>query len=148
MLLTAAATLSFAVAALHTVIVFVGAPGYRYFGAGETIAQLADDGSPLPAVLTLGLAGVFTVFGLYAWSGAGHMHRLPLLRVGLVAIGVIYALRGLALVADLWALAGSLTEPALRSASFSLVSLVIGTVYLLGILREWSKLALTGDSGL
>ncbi|HEY3052961.1 MAG TPA: hypothetical protein VGK04_06170, partial [Thermoanaerobaculia bacterium] len=62
-----AALLTSTITVLHIVIVFVGAPGYRYFGAGEQIARLAEQGSPVPALLTLCIAAIFAVFSLYAF---------------------------------------------------------------------------------
>src|SRR5262245_49896623 len=89
---------SIAIAALHVVIVFIGPPAYRYFGAGEALARQAELGSLFPATLTLIVATAFALFGAYALSGAGTLRRLPLLRLGLTTIGVIYTLRGLLLV--------------------------------------------------
>ena len=51
--------LSFAVALLHIAIIFIGAPAYRYFGAGERMAQQAELGSWVPAIVTLVVAVVF-----------------------------------------------------------------------------------------
>ncbi|HWM93764.1 MAG TPA: hypothetical protein VN493_23600 [Thermoanaerobaculia bacterium] len=129
-----AGCLSAAVAALHVVIVFVGPRAYRYFGAGEDLARQAEAGSFLPAVITLGIAAVFTVFALYAFSGAGSIRRLPLLRTGLVVIGLIYTVRGLALISEL--LQGAIP----RHLVFSAVSLTIGIAYLWGTWRAWPRL--------
>jgi hypothetical protein len=96
-LLKLAGLSSACVAVFHLVVVFVGAPAYRYFGAGERMAQLAEQGSPVPALVTVGLTLVFVVWALYAFSGAGLVRRLSLLRTSLIAIGLVYALRGLLL---------------------------------------------------
>jgi len=137
-LLTIAGILSFAIALLHLVIIFIGTPAYRYFGAGEVLAQQAESGSWLPAILTLAIAIVFTVFGLYAWSGAGRIRRLPFLLTGLLVIGGIYTLRGLSVIAQFAAiLKGADT---VRWAVFSLVSLAIGLVYLLATATNWREL--------
>ena len=138
-LLLAAAALSFALAALHLVVVFVGAPGYNYFGAPE-LGELARRGSAAPALITLGLVVVFGVFGLYALAGARRVGRLPLLPAVLVAVGGIFTLRGVALFFELPALLqGSTSFPA-RYAVFSAASLVVGLVYLAGTARTWSSL--------
>ncbi len=44
-LLTVAASLSFIAAALHVAIIFGGGDWYRFFGAGEAMASLAESGS-------------------------------------------------------------------------------------------------------
>ena len=130
--LTLAGCLSAAVAALHVVIIFFGAPAYRYFGAGEDMARQAEAGSAVPAVLTLVIAAVFAVFALYAFSGAGRLRRLPLLRTGLVVISAIYLLRGLGLIPELIQFARDSATVPLRYLVFSAVSLMIGLVYIAG----------------
>ena len=138
--LISAACLSFTVAFGHVAVVFIGAPAYRYFGAGEEIAELAASGSILPAVLTLLLAAVFAVWGLYALSGAGLIRRLPLLGAGLVAIAGIYALRGLGIVTQVvWMIRSPRSVP-LRETAFSLASLFIGIVYFIGVISSWETL--------
>lgn len=85
---------SFAVAALHLVIIFIGAEAYRYFGAGEEMAVGAEQGSLVPPLVTLGIVFVFTGFGLYALSGAGIIIKLWKHKIILMVITVIYILRG------------------------------------------------------
>lgn len=139
-LLKAAAALSFAVALLHVGIVFAGAPAYRYFGAGKEIATATERGSPLPALITLLLSVVFAVFGLYALSGAGTIRRLPLLPLALIAIGSLYTLRGLAVFGDIYNFYMSLSWEGQREIVFSLVSLVIGLLYVAGTATSWRAL--------
>ena len=138
-ILAAAGWLSAAVAALHVVIVFLGAPAYRYFGAGEDMARQAEAGSFVPAAMTLAIAAVFTIFALYAFSGAGQFRRLPLLRTGLVVISAIYLVRGLLLLSELAGYAqGAGVRP--RHMAFSFTSLVIGLLYLAGTALVWRGL--------
>jgi len=129
------------VAALHAVIIVVGAPGYRYFGAGEEMARADELGSLQPALVTAGLTLVFAAWAAYGFSGARIVRRLPLLRTGLLTIGTIYALRGLACVPEAWWLVAGRTPPVLpRQLVFSVVSLAIGLAYLVGTGRDWSTL--------
>ena len=137
-ILVVAGCLSVAIAVLHVGIVFVGAPAYRYFGAGEDMARQAEAGSFVPAALTLVIAAVFTVFALYAFSGAGLFLRLPLLRTGLVAISAIYLVRGLSLLPELAKYESGAVPP--RYLAFSFTSLVIGLFYLAGTLLLWPRL--------
>lgn len=140
-LLALAGAASGLVAALHAVIIAVGAPGYRYFGAGEEMARLDEGGSPVPAMVTAALTAVFALWSAYGLSGAGLLRRLPLLRAGLVTIGAIYTLRGLACLPEAWWLAVGRTPPVLlRQFVFSAVSLAIGIAYLTGTGRAWSTL--------
>jgi putative oxidoreductase len=80
---------------LHVGIILGGPDWYRFFGAGERMARMAARGSPFPAVITAGSAAVLAVWALYAFSGAGLIRRLPLLRVALVLIAAVYLARGI-----------------------------------------------------
>ncbi len=132
--------LSFAVALLHVVIIFVGASAYRYFGAGEEMATAAESGSAFPAVLTLFLVVIFAIWGFCGLSGAGVIRRLPLLKIALILIGAVYTLRGVAVFQQLFQIATSSAEVAPREIVFSLVSLVMGLAYLIGTTLNWSGL--------
>ena len=139
-ILLLAGWLSVAIAALHIVIPFLGAPAFRYFGAGEEMARQAEAGSLRPAAMTLGLAVVFTIFGLYAFAGARRLRRPPLLRTGLAVIATLYTLRGLELLPELVQYARGSETLAPRHLAFSFVSLVIGILYLLGSALLWRSL--------
>jgi len=132
--------LSFAVALLHVIIIFIGAPAYRYFGAGEDMATAAESGSAFPALLTLFLVAIFAIWGFYGLSGAGVIRRLPLLEIALILIGAVYTLRGVAVFQQLFQIATSSVEVAPREIVFSLVSVVIGVAYLIGTISNWRGL--------
>src|SRR5918998_205483 len=89
---------SAAAAILHLACIAGGPEWYRTFGAGERMARMAARGHWYPTVLTLGIAAILFVWALYAWSGAGLIPRLPLLRLGLCAITGVYLLRAAAFV--------------------------------------------------
>ena len=133
---------SFAVALLHLVIIFIGAPGYRYFGAGEDMARMAESGSLIPAAITFGIAVVFTLFGLYAFSGAGIVRRLPLLAIALSVIGAIYTLRGISVVSEIILKLNAPNAVPARYIIFSAVALIIGLFYLGGTIKNWKSLRL------
>lgn len=92
--LVAAAAMSFASALAHLGAIFGGGDWYRFFGAGEQMAQLAESGSARPAILTALIAAILTGWALYALSGAGLIRRLPLVRSALVAITIVLSARG------------------------------------------------------
>ncbi|HZP65719.1 MAG TPA: hypothetical protein VFB32_05365, partial [Rudaea sp.] len=96
--LVAGAALSALAALLHIGCIVFGAPWYRFFGAGERMAQLAAAGSAFPAVVTACIATVLMVWAVYALSGAGVIARLPLLKPVLLVITGIYLLRGAAVL--------------------------------------------------
>ncbi len=131
-LLKIGGTLNLGVAALHVGIAFFGAPAYRYFGAGKDMASWAEQGSPLPAIITLGLAVLFAVFGLYAFSAAEAMPKLPFFGPVVLAIGGIYVVRGGLGVPAAFLMPNDSTAPLTFTVAFSLVALAIGVLYLLG----------------
>lgn len=136
--LIAGGSLSAAAAVLHLGII-VGGPGwYRFFGAGERMARLAEAGSFRPTLITIGIATILLLWALYAFSGAGLLRRLPLLRTGLVVISAIYLLRGLAPVPML------IARPALVDSFVlwsSLVVLLFGICHAVGTWIAWPNLA-------
>lgn len=139
--LIAAACLSSAIALLHIAIILVGAPAYRYFGAGEEMARQSEAGSFLPALLTGIITLLFAAFAFYAFAGAQKAPRPPLLRTGLIAIGLIYLLRGLFLAPQLLGYFSNAPLITVKELAFSAVSLLTGILYLLGTWRSWPDLA-------
>lgn len=95
MLLKVAGWLVFVAALLHLGIIAGGADWYRFFGAGEAMAVMSEQGLWYPAIVTACIATVLFVWSLYAFSGAGLIRRLPLLKTALLVIGAIFLLRGL-----------------------------------------------------
>lgn len=87
--------LVFAAAILHLRIIVGGPDWYRFFGAGEPMAVMSEQGLWYPAIVTTFIAAMLFVWSLYAFSGAGLIRRLPLLKTVLLIIGVIFLLRGL-----------------------------------------------------
>jgi hypothetical protein len=130
--------LSLAAALLHLACIVRGPDWYRFFGAGEGIARAAQRGEWRPTLITVGIAAVLFIWAGYAFSGAGLIGRLPLLRTGLVVITAIYLLRGLVLFRP------SMLGRADLSAAFlfwsSLTVLAIGLVYAIGTWRGWNTL--------
>lgn len=121
-----------ALAVFHLVVIFIGAPAYRYFGAGETMAQMDEAGSLVPALGTLVIVAVFIGFAAYAFSGAEMIRPLPLLKLGTYAIGVVFSLRGIAVFFQVRQLMQSPDALPLREPFFSLVSLIIGLMFIIG----------------
>lgn len=136
--LIAAAALSGGAALLHLATIAGGPGWYRFLGAGERMARLAEAGSPTPALITLFIAAVLAIWSAYALAGAGLIPRLPLMRTALVTIAAIYLLRGLALVPAL-AINGG------RASAFlwwsSLIVLLFGIIHAVGTFRAWPALA-------
>ncbi len=131
--LVTAGMLSAAAALLHIAVIVSGAEWYRFFGAGEGMARLAERGSLTPHLITLVLA----IWAAYAFAGAGLLRRLPLMRTALLTITAIYLLRGLALFPTL-ALKPALVDR--FTLWSSIIVLVYGITYAVGTWRAWPAL--------
>lgn len=139
--LIAGGVLSAAASILHLAVIIGGPDWYRFFGAGERMARMAEQGSWTPTVITLGIAAVVAVWSAYAFSGAGLIPRLPLIRTALVLISTVYLLRGLVLIPALVVNRGELSPFILWS---SLIVLVYGITYAVGTVLAWSALGKDG----
>ena len=137
--LIAAGILSFCAALIHIAIIFGGPDWYRFFGAGEGLAQMAEEGKMYPAVVVCFIASVLTGWGLYALSGAGVIFRLPLLRTCLVLITAVYCFRG----AYGFFIPVFVSSPYVDNlgAGFlvgtSSICLIIGLLHLFGLKQNW-----------
>lgn len=130
--------LSVVAALFHIACIFGGPDWYRFFGAGEGMARAAARGELRPALITLGVATVLLIWAAYAFSGAGALPRLPLLRTGLIVITAIYLLRALVFVPLNMARPTHSSEFAIWS---SLIVLGYGAVYAIGTFKAWRHLA-------
>ncbi len=127
-----------ALAALLHVAVIVGGPAwYRFFGAGDEMVAMAESGSPIPSIVTFCITLVLASWAFYAFSGAGLVRRLPLLRAVLVGISVIYLVRGLGIIPFY------LINPEVVDSFLVWSSMIVtgyGLVHLAGIIRRWNEL--------
>lgn len=129
--------LSIAAALLHIVCIFGGGDYYRFFGAGEEMARADEAGRWMPAIMTSSIAIILAIWAAYAFSGAGLIQRLPLIRTALVIISGIYLLRGLFIIPIM-------IEPAMRSPFniwSSLIVLGYGMTYAIGTCLAWPQLS-------
>jgi len=131
-----------AVAALLHLMIIVGGPDwYRFFGAGEAMAQLAAQGDSYPAVITAAIAGMLLVCASYAWAGAGLMPTLPLQKTVLALVTMLFfgrALLGLWLVhAPLLHTFTELQQRPLFLWVTSLICLGLASCYGVGLRKLW-----------
>lgn len=137
--LVAAGLLSAAAAMLHLAIIAGGPAWYRFFGAGEGMARMAERGFARPTLIALGIAAILAVWAAYAFAGAGLIRRLPLMRAALVAISAVYLLRGLAPVPMLLFRPDRVDAFLLWSSA---IVLVYGLCYAIGTRRAWAGLSI------
>jgi len=140
--LIVAGSFSLLAAALHVGVVMGGPSWYRFFGAGEYMALMAEKGSLKPTVITLGIASILIVWAAYAWSGAGILPSMPFSKFALSAITSIYIIRGLGgLVAPFVS-----NHPQIKQNSTqfwvwsSAICLIIGVFHLMGLIPIWPAL--------
>jgi hypothetical protein len=135
--LVVGALLSGAAAAAHLACVLIGAPAYRFMGAGERMARAVEARKLRPTLVTLAIAGVLALWSVYALSGAGVIGSIPLTKLALPLICTIYIAR---------AIAFPLLKPAFpeNSVTFWRVSSgicgFIGLVHAYGTLSLWHTL--------
>jgi len=131
------AALSALAALAHLACIAIGAPAYRFMGAGERMARAAEARKLRPAIATFAISLILLIWSGYALSGAGLLGPLPFTRTALVLICAAYLGR---------ALAFPLLKPAFpeNSNTFWYVSSAIcgvfGVVHLYGTLLLWPVL--------
>ncbi|MFM5906883.1 MAG: hypothetical protein ACKOPO_04755 [Novosphingobium sp.] len=131
--------MSVAASALHLACIVGGPDWYRFFGAGEVLAKAAERGSPVPAIMTAVIAAVLAGWAAYAFSAAGVVRRMPLVRTALIAIAtVLLARSALAFVPSAWAPENN--TPAFVFWS-SLACFVMGGCFAIGIWKAWPALS-------
>ncbi|MGK0208699.1 MAG: hypothetical protein ACI8ZA_002719 [Gammaproteobacteria bacterium] len=139
--LITAGVLSALASLLHIGCIFFGASWYRFFGAGEHMAKLAEQGSLQPTIITSGIVLVLAIWSLYAFSAAGLIIKLPLMRLALIAITAVYLLRG---IGGIFLAASSEIAPLGNSTVFwfwsSAICLTFGLIHLFGVKQQWANL--------
>lgn len=122
------------IAIAHIICLFNAEYFFEVTGVGENMQRNAEIHPLLPYGMTIFVAVIFFIFGLYGLSGAGKIRKLPLLKIGVFAIAAIYLFRGVV---------GSIINIGFESSFqwhhllFSLCALGIGLLYLLGGLKKW-----------
>jgi hypothetical protein len=136
--LLAAAWMSVAASALHLAAIIGGPDWYRFFGAGEEMAQAAERGSPVPAIMTIIIAAILAGWAIYAFGAAGVIRRWPLMRTALFAIAaVLLARSALAFVPSVWAPEQTIAFRIWSSA----ICFGMGTCFAVGLWKAWPQLS-------
>jgi hypothetical protein len=137
-LLSIAGTLTFLAALVHIGCIVYGGDGYRFLGAGEHMATLAESGDPYPSVITGTISAILMIWSAYAFSGAGIIVKLPFVRLALVLISTVLLVRAL----GFYFIMSAFPE---NTLTFWLVSscacLILGLLYALGLKQRWSAIS-------
>ncbi len=134
-----AGAMSLFAAVMHLAIIAGGPSWYRFFGAGEAMASMAEQGLLQPTVITVSIALILASWSAYAWSAAGILPRFPFTKGVLILITLVYLLRGVfGLLAPFVSSHPQITQ---NSVSFwvwsSTICLAFGLIHLKGIRDEW-----------
>jgi hypothetical protein len=135
--LVGAGCLSAVAALMHIGCIVFGGPWYRFFGAGEQMAVMAEQGLMKPTIITSFIVVMLSIWSLYAFSAAAMIGRLPFIRLALIVITGIYLMRG---IAGFY----FVSSPLGRSPEFwvwsSVICLCVGLLHLIGLIQQWSNL--------
>jgi len=106
---------------------------FEVTGIGKEMTELGQVHLSLPYLLTIFVAVVFFIFGLYGLSADDKFKKLPFLKTVIFLIAGIYLLRGLGeLVVDNIHGTNSTVE-----TIYSLIALSVGLLFLFGGLKKW-----------
>ena len=94
--LALAAGLDALAAAAHLACIALGAPAYRFMGAGERMARAAEAGRWYPTLVTLVIAAGLLAMALCAGAAAAQWTSLPWQRALLLAFSAVLLIRALA----------------------------------------------------
>ncbi len=132
-----AGILTIFVGVLFLAVIIGGPDWYRFFGLGEQAASQVEQGLLEPHALTFVLAITLITWGCYAFSGAGLLKRLPLLKPSLVWITIIFLLRGVAFIPAYLFEPSGVDNVIIVS---SILCLTFGITYAIGLKEVWARL--------
>jgi hypothetical protein len=122
------------IAIAHIVGLFWADKMFEVTGIGKEMTVLAQTHSSLPYLLTIFVAIVFFIFGLYGLSADNKFRPLPLSKPVIFVIAGIYLLRGIGeLIFDL----EKQQANQFLEITYSLIAVFIGLLFLLGGLKKW-----------
>lgn len=107
---------------------------FEVTGIGKEMNELAQIHSSFPYLLTVFVAVVFFIFGLYGLSADGKFKKLPFLKLGIFGIAGIYIFRG---IGELIFGISKQEAPPMTETIYSLIALGIGFLFLFGGLKKW-----------
>ncbi|WP_062058825.1 hypothetical protein [Aquimarina longa] len=106
---------------------------FEITGIGKEMFEIAQTHFLLPYIITILVAIVFFIFGLYGLSADHKLRKLPFLKLGIFIISGIYIFRGL----------GELIAAPIQDKNeplemiYSIIALIIGLLFLVGGLKKW-----------
>lgn len=110
---------------------------YRFMGAGEQMATLAEQGSSHPTVVTSVIVGILLIWSLYGLSGAKVIGKLPFVRIVLVLVSTVLLMRAAAFY---WLMPMFPENSLLFWWVSSGICLIFGLLYAIGLYQSWEQL--------
>lgn len=122
------------IAIAHVFGLFWADKMFEVTGISNEMTKLAQTHSSLPYLVTIFVAAVFFIFGLYGLSAGNKFRKLPFLKPVVFLIAGIYLLRGMGeLVFDL----EKQQANQFLEIIYSLIAVFIGLLFLIGGLQKW-----------
>ena len=122
----------------HIVGLFWADKMFEITGIGKEMTELAQTNTSLPFLLTIFVAIVFLIFGLYGLSAANKFRKLPFTKTVIFIISGVYLLRGVGeIIFDF----GKHQTNQFSEITYSLIAVFIGLLFLIGGLTKWKLMA-------
>jgi len=125
--------LNIIIAVAHIMGLFWAEQMFEKTGAGEGMKELAEIHYSIPYALTVFVAILFFIFGIYGLWSNSNVKKLPFLKFGVFTIAFVYLFR--AVGEQSYAI---FTETTTTSETIqSIIAFAIGLLFLFGGLKKW-----------
>jgi hypothetical protein len=125
--------LNIIIAVAHIIGLFWAEQMFEKTGAGEGMKELAQIHYSIPYLLTVFVAIIFFLFGIYGVLADSKIKKLPFLKLGVFSIAFIYLFRGIGEQSYNLIKGTTTTSETIQS----IVALIIGSLFLFGGLKKW-----------
>lgn len=125
--------LNIIIAFAHIIGLFWADQMFEKTGVTKGMQELAKIHHTLPYLLTVFVAIIFFIFGLYGVLANSKIRRLPFLKSGIFIIAFIYLFRAIG-EQSYNILKGTTTKP---ETIQSIIALIIGLLFLFGGYKKW-----------
>ena len=130
-LLRTGAILNFIFSAAHIACLFFLDKAFAFYGIDGMMSSYAELWAPIPYLITVFLVFCFALAGLYALSADGDIKKIPLTRLAVIVICVLFIGRAL------WGFAMMFGKDfSMLSLVTNLIALSVGICYLPGIMNK------------
>ena len=120
--------LNIIIAIAHIIGLFWAEQMFEITGAGEGMKELTQIHYSLPYLLTVFVAIIFYIFGIYGLFADSKTRKLPFLKLGIFAIAFIYLFRAIGEQSYNLLKGTTTTSETIQSV----VALIIGLLFLFG----------------